>query len=178
MDNNNLINQPGRPPADANNGLETIFTKIQPYLQLSYSFHKACLLAQIPYSTYKKYFDGNEDFRNKIEKERSQVSLTARRNIVNKINGGDTKLSLRWLESFEKEDFNIEPLDKNAIGRETLAQVEKILEEINNKNNDGITYQLTDKKNIVGYESPSWFVNPDEEEVIDSNNEQKVNNNS
>ncbi len=107
MDNSNPNNTVGRPPADADDGLEEVFTKIQPYLQLGYSFHKSCLFAQIPYTTYKKYYDENLNFRNKIERERSQVNLTARRNIVDKINAGDTKLSLRWLESFEKDDFGV-----------------------------------------------------------------------
>lgn len=99
-ENNNSV---GRPQAN----LDECFTKIQPYLQLGYSFHKACLYAEIPYTTYKKYYDENQDFRNKIDKERSQVNLTARKNIVDRIKTGDTKLSLRWLESFENDDFGL-----------------------------------------------------------------------
>ena len=130
MDNQNN-NTVGRPQADS----EECFTKIQPFLQLGYSFHKACLYAQIPYTTYKKYYDENEDFHNKIDRERSLISVTARKNIIKTIESGDYKASLRWLESFEKEDFSTELKESK-------------------QNTSNITYK-----------PPSWFQNPDTEKL-------------
>lgn len=164
MDSNNSINQPGRPAADANNGLEAVFTKIQPYLQLGYSFHKACLYASIPYTTYKKYYDENEDFRSKIEREQSQVGLTARRNIVNQINNGDTKLSLRWLESFERKDFSTDISDKTQDLKDNINKLrEAIKEEEGKYQGRPVSYHVSDKGQVTGYIAPSWFQNPDTE---------------
>ena len=108
----------GRPPAD----LEKYFTKMQPFLQLGYTLHKACLYAEVPYSTLIPYYNENEHFRNRLERERTLPNVQARRNIVNAIANGDVQVSKTWLEAMEKEEFSrlsqvedVTPVDEGVI---------------------------------------------------------------
>ncbi len=84
-DNSEDIKKVGRPKID----VDDYFAKIQPYLQLGYSLHKACLYAEIPYRQLHDYYVENEDFRNKVERERTLVNAAARRNLVEAIKKGD-----------------------------------------------------------------------------------------
>ena len=98
-----MIKKAGRPKID----LEMVFTKIKPYLQLGYKLHKACLLGDIAYSTIKPYYDNDDNFRNKIDRERSIPSMKAREVWVKAIvEGGDLQASQEWLSTQEKEDFS------------------------------------------------------------------------
>lgn len=109
---------PGPKPLD----LDDTFTKLRPFLQLGYSFHKSCLYAEIPYTTALPYYQEVEEFRTKIERERILVNVQARRNIFNAIATGDLKVSLEWLEAMEKEEFSklqeikdVTPIDEGII---------------------------------------------------------------
>lgn len=103
--------------------LDEAFTKLQPFLQVGYSFHKACLMALLPYSTlYPYYADSypetfDEDFHNRCERERNLVNIVARQNIIKVIKGEKDKAgnvivppsvpdSFKWLERQEPEDFS------------------------------------------------------------------------
>ena len=108
----------GRPPAD----LEKYFTKIQPYLMIGYTLHKACLHGEVPYSTLIPYYNENEDFRNRIERTRTLPNVQARQNMVNAIAAGDVKVSQTWLEAMEKDEFSkmqevkdVTPVDEGVI---------------------------------------------------------------
>ena len=92
----------GRPPIDH----EAYLAKIRPFLQLGYSMHKACLYADVPYRQLHEYANEHEDFRNKVERERTTPNLIARRNLVNAINKGDLEVSKDWLERLEAEEFS------------------------------------------------------------------------
>lgn len=109
----------GRPKVD----LQEVFTKIQPFLQVGYSFHKSCIMALVPYSTVIPYYNTDEDFRNKVERERNLVNIVARQNIIKKIQGkktkqiidgkevevvveGDVDTSFAWLSRQEKDEFS------------------------------------------------------------------------
>jgi len=96
------IKKVGRPKID----VDDYFAKIQPYLQLGYSLHKACLYAEIPYRQLHDYYVEDEDFRNRVERERTLVNAAARRNLVEAIKKGDIKASMEWLETQEKDDFS------------------------------------------------------------------------
>jgi len=137
-------NQVGRPAVN----LDEAFTKIQPYLQLGYTFHKACLYAQVPYSTLIVYYTDDKDFQNKVERERGIVSLTARRNLVNAIRGQDEikdkdgrllqpkvppdiQVSKEWLETQEKDDWSkrTEVRDVTNEGNEGIILLREIITE-------------------------------------------------
>lgn len=92
----------GRKPTD----LTEAFTNLQPYLQVGYSFHKACIMALVPYTTLKFYYNEDEDFRNKIERERNLVNVVARTNIINSIKKGKVGNSFEWLDRMEKDEFS------------------------------------------------------------------------
>ncbi len=92
----------GRPRID----IEKYFTKIQPYLQLGYSLHKACLYAETPYTSLKPYYDEDENFRNRVERERNYPNVRARRALLNAIEKDDAKVAIEWLQSMEKDDFS------------------------------------------------------------------------
>lgn len=136
----------GRPAIN----LDEYFSKIQPFLQLGYSFHKSCLFAEIPYTSLILYYNEDENFRNKCERERSIVSLTARRNLVNAIKGKEEirnkdgvilqeaqspsiDVSKEWLETQEKDDWSkrtetldVTPQDEGIIIlREIIMQGRK-----------------------------------------------------
>lgn len=144
-----VINKGGRPkktPEEIQKMLDEVFTKIQPYLQLGYSFHKACLYAQIPYTTYKPYYDEDEVFRNKIERERTLTNMVARKNLVNAIKEGDLKSSLEWLQAHEKEDWSKRQEVQDVTPREnkTVLLLQEIIETGETHENDNRDIQ--DKK--------------------------------
>lgn len=99
---NRTDSTPGPKPTD----LEEAFAKLQPFLQVGYSFHKACIMALIPYTTLRFYYNEDEEFRNKIERERNLVNVVARRNIIKTINEGKVGISLEWLDRMEKDEFS------------------------------------------------------------------------
>lgn len=122
------VKKAGRPPIN----LDETFTKIKPFLQLGYKLHKACLYALIPYTTVKPYYDKNDDFRNKIERERTLVNTVARKNLVKAIQDGDLKASLDWLETQEKDEFSkrqevkdVTPEDEGLKLLQELVQAKK-----------------------------------------------------
>lgn len=99
--------------------LDEAFNKLQPFLQVGYSFHKSCVLAMVAYSTLYPYYSStypetyDPDFYNRCERERHLVSLVARQNIIKTIKGdkekgidGDVPTSFKWLERQEPEDFS------------------------------------------------------------------------
>lgn len=91
----------GRPPIDH----EAYLAKIRPFLQLGYSMHKACLYADVPYRQLHEHANTDENFRNKVVRERTTPNLIARRNLVNAINKGDLEVSKDWLERLEADEF-------------------------------------------------------------------------
>lgn len=124
----------GRPKID----LDIAFHKIQPYLQLGYPFHKACLMGEVADSTLYPYYMNDEEFRKRCDREKGLPGIMARRNLVNAINNGDTKISVEWLERVEGEDFakvqkieDITPVEEGVILlREIIATRRKIKAEL------------------------------------------------
>ncbi len=80
---------------------------LEPYLRLSYSLRKACSVAGIPRTTVQTWVDTDETLRLKITAWQNEINAQARRNIVEKIQGGDTETAKWWLERREKEDFSL-----------------------------------------------------------------------
>lgn len=120
----------GRPKTDLN----LSFMALKPYLQLGYSFFKACLLSDQAYTTILPYYQNDETFRNKIDREKTLPNIVARRNIINALNNGDTKISIEWLERMESEEFakiqkveDVTPVEEGVILlREIVATRRKI----------------------------------------------------
>jgi hypothetical protein len=120
----------GRPPID----LVETFRKLQPFLQLGYSIYKSALMGEVPYTSLWEYCQSDEDFRKKLERERTLPNVVARRNIVSAINSGDVKTSIDWLERNEGDEFakvqkieDITPVEEGVILlREIVATRRKI----------------------------------------------------
>jgi len=99
----NTTNPEGRPPAD----LKEALRKLSPFLQVGYSFYKACQLANLPFTTYLYYYKNNDSFRNEIEYERAKVNIIARQNIISAITKKKSVMtSFEWLDRMEKDDFS------------------------------------------------------------------------
>jgi hypothetical protein len=131
----------GRPKID----VDDYFAKIISYLQLGYSLHKACLYAQVPYRQLHEYYEANEDFRNKVEATRGQLSIRARANLADVIMNKEVKdekgniiipkkpqtmvndISLQWLENIEKEDFSKRTEIKDVSERSEAVELLKKL---------------------------------------------------
>ena len=94
----------GRPLID----LVEVMQKIKEYLNLGYSFNKACMLGGVAYSTVKPHYNKNENFRNEVERERTDTALIARRNIVKAIKEGEDNIEISrdWLERLEGDEFS------------------------------------------------------------------------
>lgn len=98
------LGKAGRPKID----LDEVLRKTKEFLNLGYSLHKACMLGNVAYSTVKPYYNDDEDFRNRVERERTDLALQARRNIEKAIREGKDNLEISkdWLERLEPDDFS------------------------------------------------------------------------
>jgi len=92
----------GRPKAD----LDEALRKMKPFLELGYSFYKACTFALLPHSTYLPYYNNDDNFRYEVELLRATPNIQARKNIIGAIKEGKTGISLEWLDRVEKDDFS------------------------------------------------------------------------
>lgn len=94
--------------------LDDLFQKIQPWLQLGYSFHKACRYAQEVYETYREYAEADLNFLDKVERERTLINTVARKNVFKSIQTGNVADSWSWLETQEKDDFSKKTITENT----------------------------------------------------------------
>jgi hypothetical protein len=87
------------------------FEKIKPFLQLGYSLYRACQFAGLNYKMIYNHYERNEDFKNKVERERNLVNTQARKILIKAMMGdnkvpSDPKLALEWLDRMEKDEFS------------------------------------------------------------------------
>jgi len=87
------------------------FEKIKPFLQLGYSLYRACQFAGLNYRRVYNHYQRNEDFKNKVERERNLVNTQARKILIKAMIGDDKnppdpKLALEWLDRMEKDEFS------------------------------------------------------------------------
>jgi hypothetical protein len=87
------------------------FEKIKPFLQLGYSLYRACQFAGLSYRVVYNHYQRNEDFKNKVERERNLVNTQARKILIKAMIGDDKmppdpKLALEWLDRMEKDEFS------------------------------------------------------------------------
>jgi hypothetical protein len=87
------------------------FEKIKPFLQLGYSLYRACQFAGLNYGMVYHHYQRNEDFKNKVERERNLVNTQARKILIEAMIGNDEKppdpkLALEWLDRMEKDEFS------------------------------------------------------------------------
>lgn len=120
---------PGGRPPKIKGGLDEVFAKLQPFLKVGYSFHKACLFALVPYRTYIDYYNDDEEFRNKIQVEQNKVNIKARENLAAAVNDGDPKVSAFWLERQEKEDWAQRKEFKDVSESEVVKVLRAIAEQ-------------------------------------------------
>jgi hypothetical protein len=96
----------------------------------SYTDLEACLFAGIGKTAFYKYKKENKDFAERIEVLKKHVLLTAKQNIVDKIEVGDTDTSKWYLERKNKDEFStrIESINTN-LDFEMKDEDDKILKE-------------------------------------------------
>lgn len=68
---------------------------------------EACCYAGISRSAYYDYVKEHEDFIDKKKEWQSRPSTTAKLNIVEAIESGDTDLAKWWLERRNKDEFSL-----------------------------------------------------------------------
>jgi hypothetical protein len=95
---------------------------LKPYFKLGYSVNKSCEYAGIPQSTVQTWIANDEQLRLKISSLKSNVSVQARKNIVNEIKKGSVSLSKWWIERVEE----IEPEKPSEDIFETSHKVHKL----------------------------------------------------
>lgn len=102
----------GRPPVD----IESYFTKIEPNLALGFSLHRACKIAQVPYTTVVDYYNADESFRSRIDSLIEDTNLHARSRLAARIKGQayDGKAIEFWLRNMD-EDFKDKPQTQIGI---------------------------------------------------------------
>lgn len=129
----------GRKPLDR----DEYFYLIQPFLELGYTLHKACLFSLVPYMTVKTWYDendGDNDFRKKVDREILKLNAVSRKIIFDAIVKGKSKEDAwKWLEKREKDELGI-ALDITTGGeaitdRENLASIADSLKEIARNDN-------------------------------------------
>ncbi len=119
-------NKVGRPTID----IDKAFAKMQLYLLLGYSLHKACLYAEVPYRAIKYHYDQDEDFCNRVERTREYPNVRARATLIQAMESGDTKTALEWLQAMEKDEFSkrTEVKDVTEPEPEELTLLREILD--------------------------------------------------
>lgn len=111
------------------------FARLQPFLELGYSLHKASLLSEVPYRTVKDWYEEKDgEFANKVERERRKVNAVARKVWYQKIASGNYQAAKEWLERIEKDELG-QSLDITSGGEalgesETVRQIAKDLTEL------------------------------------------------
>jgi len=111
---------------------------LEPFLKLGYTYTKACKIAGIPHNTVSGWLENDNELRLKFESWQNEINAQARRNIVKKIEGGDTDAARWWLERREKDDFSLrseltgaegEPIVRIDAGRDPykLPEGKKLL---------------------------------------------------
>lgn len=75
-----------------------IIELLEPYLKLGLSINKACQYCEIPQTTIHTWISKDEELRTKIASWRNYPSLQARIQIVKRIQEGDIKASMWWLD--------------------------------------------------------------------------------
>jgi len=127
---------------------DRIIEALKPYLQLGYSVHMSCTLAQIPTSTVATWMEKDESLRKQFKAWQNLVSASARKVVVDKINEGDDKQANWWLERREKKDFSSrqeltgkDGTDLIKVDDQSKEKTDKALNEfLNNKDTgSGIT---------------------------------------
>lgn len=86
---------------------EKVVEVLRPLLSLGYTVTRACRIAGIPHNTVSGWLADDEELRLKIEAWQNLPNTLARRNLVKKIEEGDSDISRFWLERRGKDDFSL-----------------------------------------------------------------------
>lgn len=107
-----------------NRGRPTVMTK-EVVSKMEYGFMKGlnvtecCHYAGICRNCFYEYLNKYPDFKDRIEELQSNPSTTAKLNVVEAIENGDTELSKWWLERRNKAEFST----KQEVEAETKSNV-------------------------------------------------------
>lgn len=75
----------GRDPIN----IDEYFAKIEPYLKIGLSVHKACMQANVPERTVYDYIEKNDDFRRKVEIAQEHFEVMVKSKSYELIKDGD-----------------------------------------------------------------------------------------
>lgn len=105
---------------------EIISEVLQPLFKLGLSVTKASRYAGIPQRTLQDWVEKDPTLRLKINIWQKEPSLSALKNVVKKIQDGDTVLSQWWLKLKEKDEFSerVETV-QSSITYEELKQMQE-----------------------------------------------------
>lgn len=99
---------------------EKIIRSVQQYLQLGYSYTKACGFAHFPVQTFNDWLQADESLRIECDSLQNMVTQKARMNIKEAIENKDKDLSKWWVEKKEREEFG----NKVLLGTEDDSPLE------------------------------------------------------
>lgn len=83
--------------------IEEYIEKITPYLKRDNSLKKACILAEVPYTTVLDHCNKNYQVRSKIDKIINSCQDLAKQVVMDAIRQGDASTAKWWLEKREKD---------------------------------------------------------------------------
>ena len=95
--------------------IDKYFTKIEKYLHIGLSLYKACLHADVPYSTVMDHIAKDDEFSEKIERSKEFMQIKAKQVIFNEIEKWNYKAAKEYLASTEGSEALIEEAVKTRI---------------------------------------------------------------
>ena len=90
---------------------------------------ECCHYAEISRNCFYEYLEKHPDFKDRIEELQSNPSTTAKLNVVEAIENGDTELSKWWLERRNKAEFSLKQEIEADVKSEVTINVELVDEE-------------------------------------------------
>ncbi len=118
-----------------------ILRKLEDSFSYGLSNSQACLLAGISESLFYEVCRNNPELSERFRLLKNQPKITATKNIINKINDGDVRLSQWYLERKAREEYGSDGMRKAADVKEKQETVDFVGEA---------------KKRLTKYELDNW----------------------
>lgn len=125
-----LLSQPTQPKGRPSKLTPQVVTKLVAAFNMGYSDTEAALYAGISRKTFYDWLCDKPDFRNKINRAKSQPTIKAKEVVVNAVNLGDLNAAKWWLERKAASEFSTKPTRAQTIPpelREHLDQLKEIV---------------------------------------------------
>lgn len=105
---------------------EALVNKMEYGFMKGLNITECCHYADISRQTFYNYVENNPDFMDRIEELRSNPSTTAKLNVVEAIEKGDTDLSKWWLERKNKDEFSLKQEVSADVNSNVTINVELV----------------------------------------------------